>query len=384
MFSYTMPIQTAFIMFLVLGFLLIIPWLIYCYRKYGYLSIWTSIIVYSFIFYMLSALFLVLLPLPSTRDTCAFQAPDTVYYSIIPFYFVWDIVHGSAVIWSQPATYIQIIKESAFLQAVFNFLLLLPLGVYIRYYFQERYYWKRALLIGFTTSLFFEVTQLTGIYGLYTCPYRIFDVDDLLLNSSGALFGFLIGPVILALFPSKKKVLAKKDKILRKDIVLPIPQLLAIFIDFLLVHISWEILTGFFLTDHLIEVIYKTLVFFVVFFVVPVFWKGKTIGTTVMRYRLIDKKKRYPAWSLLLKRFIALYIPWVIYQGLKAVSLINLDMESAFYYYHVWISLAAFFFMLILWLVLFCHILMVVLKKGKRLFYFDDVADVTPTKKQEI
>ena len=79
----------------------------------------------------------------------------------------------------------------------------------MRYFFQEKRYWKRALALGFALSLFFEVTQVTGIY---KCPYRLFDVDDLMLNSTGALFGFLVAPVILALFPSKEKHWRKGKK----------------------------------------------------------------------------------------------------------------------------------------------------------------------------
>lgn len=209
---YIMPIQTAAIIFLLLSVFLTIPWLIYVYRKYGYLSIWASIVAFSFIFYLLSALFLVLLPLPDTRNTCALQPPDTVHYSLTPFSFITDTINSSKIIWTQPATYMQIFKQSAFLQAAFNILLLLPLGVYLRYFFQNKHYWKRALGLGFGLSLFFEITQVTGIYGIYNCPYRIFDVDDLILNSAGALFGFLIAPMILALFPSKKIFLPRGIK----------------------------------------------------------------------------------------------------------------------------------------------------------------------------
>src|SRR5699024_4088509 len=152
---------------------------------------------------------------------------------------------GSPVVWSQPATYIHLFRQAAFLPAAYNFLLLLPLGVYLRYFFRKRHYWKRALLIGFCVSLFFEVTQLTGIYGLYNCPYRMFNVDDLMLNSLGSLFGFLIAPVILALFPSRSNILAKGDNILKRNIVLPVPQLLAVFIDFFVVNISWHLAVGF-------------------------------------------------------------------------------------------------------------------------------------------
>ncbi|MDY0393954.1 VanZ family protein [Virgibacillus halophilus] len=216
MSSYIAPVSVAAIIFIILGFFLIIPWLIYSYRKFGYLSFWSSVVVFSFIFYMLSAFFLVILPLPATQDTCALQPPDTVPYQLVPFYFVWDTLKGSSVVWNHPATYIQIFKQGAFLPAAYNFLLLLPLGVYLRYFFRSKQYWKRAWLIGFLVSLFFEITQLTGIYGIYNCPYRLFNVDDLLLNSVGALTGFLIAPIILALFPSKASVLAKKSHYIKK------------------------------------------------------------------------------------------------------------------------------------------------------------------------
>src|SRR5690625_673961 len=136
---YFQSINTAFIIFLLLGFLLIIPWLIFSYRKYGYLSVWESIVMYSFVFYMLTALFLVLLPMPATRDTCSLQPPDTVHYSLVPFSFITDIMSTSSVVWSQPSTYGRILTESVFYQAVFNLLLLMPFGVYLRYFRSEEH-----------------------------------------------------------------------------------------------------------------------------------------------------------------------------------------------------------------------------------------------------
>lgn len=48
-----------------------------------------------------------------------------------------------------------------------------------------------ALLFGAGLSLGVELTQLTGIWGLYPCAYRQFDVDDLILNVTGVAAGFL-------------------------------------------------------------------------------------------------------------------------------------------------------------------------------------------------
>src|SRR5699024_8819173 len=130
---------------------------------------------YSFAYYMLTALFLVLLPLPSTRDTCSMQPADTVHYSLTPFTFIKDIFKDGSVVLSQPSTYINLLKQNAFIQAAFNFLLLLPFGVYLRYFMNKRRHWISAFGLGFALSLFYEITQVTGIYGIYNCPYRIFD-----------------------------------------------------------------------------------------------------------------------------------------------------------------------------------------------------------------
>ena len=60
-------------------------------------------------------------------------------------------------------------------------------GVLLRGIFGLRLRW--ALLGGFGMSLFVETTQLTGTWGLYACSYRVFDVDDLMTNTLGAVLG---------------------------------------------------------------------------------------------------------------------------------------------------------------------------------------------------
>ncbi len=49
---------------------------------------------------------------------------------------------------------------------------------------------------GFALSLGVETTQLTGLFGLYPCPYRQFDVDDLILNTGGTLAGAALGAAV--------------------------------------------------------------------------------------------------------------------------------------------------------------------------------------------
>lgn len=63
-----------------------------------------------------------------------------------------------------------------------------------------RHLGRRSTLLttvaGFAVSLLIEFTQLTGNWFLYPCPYRLFDVDDLLANTAGALLGALAAPVL--------------------------------------------------------------------------------------------------------------------------------------------------------------------------------------------
>ena len=79
-----------------------------------------------------------------------------------------------------------------------------PLGFYLRYYFR-----RKALgtaVACFCVSLFFELTQLSGLYGIYPRPYRLFDVDDLLCNTLGGMLGYFITGIFLKILPDREKI----------------------------------------------------------------------------------------------------------------------------------------------------------------------------------
>jgi uncharacterized RDD family membrane protein YckC len=79
-------------------------------------------------------------------------------------------------------------------QVAFNVALFVPLGMLLRHLGRRSV--VATTLAGFALSLFIEFTQLTGNWFLYPCPYRLFDVDDLLANTAGALVGALAAPVL--------------------------------------------------------------------------------------------------------------------------------------------------------------------------------------------
>ena len=55
-------------------------------------------------------------------------------------------------------------------------------------------------------SLYFEVTQLTGLYGIYPKAYRLFDVDDLIINTLGGALGYLITPLVTIFLPARDEI----------------------------------------------------------------------------------------------------------------------------------------------------------------------------------
>ena len=149
MFSST----NSFLYFLDHRHVLLVPWLIYGYRKDGFSAGHALPSVFVHLLYSRG----VLSRHPAFSDNPQYLCPAGSRYGILQsrsLHFCKDIMKETPIVWSQPSTYMGMIQGRAFLQIVFNVLLLMPLGVYIRYFFQKRSCWKYALLGGFGLSLF--------------------------------------------------------------------------------------------------------------------------------------------------------------------------------------------------------------------------------------
>ncbi|CAN5457037.1 hypothetical protein BH09ACT12_BH09ACT12_12730 [soil metagenome] len=88
-----------------------------------------------------------------------------------------------------------LLRDPVFLQLALNVLLFVPLGFFLRVIVKRGF--LVAGLVGFVVSLLIETTQLTGVWSLYDCPYRLFDVDDLLVNTVGAVAGSLLSALFV-------------------------------------------------------------------------------------------------------------------------------------------------------------------------------------------
>lgn len=195
MSKFVMPITTAVLLFPLIAALITAPFLVYKYRKVGSVPWLHAAVVYSFVFYLMCAYFLVLLPLPADRTAVVAYAQTP---QLVPFQFIHSFLAETTARLDDPSTWLAALCDPYIYEAFFNVLLLVPLGAYLHYYFHRP--WWQALLIGFCVTLSFETTQLTGIWGIYEHPYRLFDVDDLMTNTLGCMVGFwLAGPVMRVL-----------------------------------------------------------------------------------------------------------------------------------------------------------------------------------------
>ena len=125
---------------------------------------------------------------------------------LIPFTFVADIVREAhlAASGGLDDAIKSILVNRAFYQVIMNLLMFVPLGIYLRYYFHCSF--KKTVFISLSLSLFFELTQLSGLYFIYPRGYRLFDVDDLMINTVGGVVGYLLAGPLTKLLPSRADI----------------------------------------------------------------------------------------------------------------------------------------------------------------------------------
>ena len=142
---------------------------------------------FLFLFYMVCAYALIIFPLPDAATALTLSGRQIQW---IPFHFVFDIIRETPFVITDIHTYLPALLNRAVLQVVFNVLLTVPFGMFVGYYFNLNQ--KKVILFSFLLSLFFELTQLSGLYFIYPGSYRLCDVDDLITNTLGGFLGYRI------------------------------------------------------------------------------------------------------------------------------------------------------------------------------------------------
>lgn len=183
-----LPAVIAAMFTVVLAVLLFVPFVAREYRKRGELRVGTVLLRFAALLYLLGLAAYVLIPLPPVAPGFC-EAFSGLIPQLEPFAGFEHV--GRPHSWHELT---DLLADGAVQQFGFNVLLFVPLGMFVRHVHGRGL--PTALLAGFATSLLVELTQVTGIWFLYPCPYRLFDVDDLIANTSGALAGGVLAPLL--------------------------------------------------------------------------------------------------------------------------------------------------------------------------------------------
>ena len=201
--------------------------------------------------------------------------------------------------------------------------------MYLRYYFRRP--WWQVLVLGFCLTLSFETLQLTGLLGIYEHPYRLFDVDDLIVNTLGAMVGFwLVGPALRVL-PDVRLVNAGAReagvhasvtrRALSFGIDLVLAQLGAGVVSLLVgpaAVLGASLLQSDVAWDAASQAT-ETLSLALFFVAVPTLTRGQTLGQKLLRLRIVRPDARQAGWYQYAGRYGLLFLfAWAPFGAVRA------------------------------------------------------------------
>ena len=86
--SYMSVIITSVLVFPIIAFLITLPYIIYNYNKFGSILLIRTILIYLFVLYLLSAYFLIIMPLPKIETVRNL----TTKVQLVPFDLLSNII----------------------------------------------------------------------------------------------------------------------------------------------------------------------------------------------------------------------------------------------------------------------------------------------------
>ena len=266
-------------------------------RQRGVANPFRLLTFYSFVLYALICWYFVVLPLPSEEWLATINPAGA---NLIPGSYFRELTEETAFDLMQSSTYTEALISGFALQYWFNILMLLPLGMYLRYIF--RFDGKRTAIVSFLTTLLFEITQLTAVFGLFSKPYRNFDVDDLICNFAGAMLGYVL---MGKLMPLAQKVETLTEQAYRKgEGISFIRRFVALFID---MNIVIGVNRLFSLVDFGLSPAAFIVLLFLYTVVFSIFFKGHTPGKYLLHFSVRHAGGQRASVFGLLVRYVLLY-----------------------------------------------------------------------------
>ena len=347
--TYLSVIKIAFFIFPFIALLFTIPFILHQYHKYGSINKLRVLIIYSFILYMITIYFLVILPLPSINEVV--NMPDSVP-QLQPFKFISDISLDTNFNIKNFNTYIPTLTHPTVYTMLFNIIMTIPLGMYLRYYY--KYSFLKTFIVTFLISLFFELTQLTGLYWIYPKAYRLFDIDDLITNTLGGVIGFLFMGIVDNFLPTRDEI--DKSSIEEGKIVSGLRRITLFFLDTFIYFFLTSIFT------IIINKAYVPLISFIIYFaIIPYIWHGKTIGSNFLNVKIV-----YPNLTFLR----SLFRPIFNYMYYFIIPIIILILSFIVISYFNFINSNTIIFLLSLFIVFIYYLInIIIILKNKKIYY---------------
>lgn len=321
--NYIISIKTAIFVFPFIALLFSVPFILHQYHKYGSINPFRVLIIYSFILYVITIFFLVILPLPAKNEVV--YKPNMI--KLIPFGFINDFIKESSFVLADPSTYLKALTEPCFYTVVFNIFMTIPFGMYLRYYFKCNL--KKTVMMSLCLSLFFEITQLTGLYHFYPYQYRVFDVDDLIMNTLGGMIGYFLMGIIDNFLPTRDEI--DRESISAGEFVSGLRRIMVFGLDCFLYMLITLFISIFLYNRYLVVI-----TFIAYYIIYPYLKNGETLGGKFLNVRLEFHKFKLIKISL---RIIFLYVYYfgslliIIAFALFITERLNLELLEASWLY---------------------------------------------------
>lgn len=290
--------------FPLVAFVALVPYMIYEYRRYGSIPAWKSFVVFSLILYAICAYYMVILPLPESRTAVVAYA---AHPQLVPFEFVGEFRQAAAAAdlsLTDPMSWFRFVAKSSVYTELFNVLLTFPIGFFVHYLFGGK--WWHSVIAGFCTSLFFELTQLSGLYGIYEHPYRLFDVDDLIINTTGAFLGYVCTLPVCRALPQIDDVNARAlergrsyPSVTRRALALLIDLAMAYVLTYLIRNVLFGLGATLGSTERLAT---TTAAVSLLLVLLPPLAHGGTLGERILRMRVVMADGTNAPWWRILGR----------------------------------------------------------------------------------
>lgn len=182
---FSKPFALAIAIWPFLSLLLTLPVLALLYHRDNRLRFTSALTAYLVVLYLIALACFTMYPMPENPAT--YCAAHHLRPQLNPFEFIHDIRTDGI---------------TGVMQLAMNVVFFLPLGYFMKRVFRWKF--ATALSAMFLTSLLIETTQLTGIWGIYPCAYRLFDVDDLITNTLGGILGYAMGSIVAHFLPQQR------------------------------------------------------------------------------------------------------------------------------------------------------------------------------------